>query len=118
MEILNVSGAKSTHDSPDIEEGRDFDLVITSMLVRPAGIGARYFGTGAPNNAMGFSDAAYDAALARGDEQAAAEALQRNPAALVLLRRERLVALDARIQDPSLGEWGVFDRLPEWTVRP
>ncbi len=96
----------------------DFDLVITSILVRPPGIGALYFGTGAPYNWMRYSDRDYDAALAASDERAAEEALGRNPPAVAIARREPIAAVDARLQDAKLGAWGPFDLLPEWEVSP
>lgn len=96
----------------------EFDVSLDTMLVRPPGVAAHYFETGGRYNSMGYSVAAYDAALASGDEMAAAEVLRRSPAAVVLYRHERLVALDARIKEAKLGDWGAFDRLPEWRVSP
>ena len=94
------------------------DLMVLPMLVRPPGVAAHYFETGGRYNAFGHSDPVYDAALAAGDERAQEEELRRAPQAVVILRRERLVALDARIQEPVLGDWGTFERLPEWQVAP
>ncbi len=101
-----------------VRASANFDLVVAPMLVRPPGVEARYFETGGQFNVLGQSDPAYDAALAAGDERAQEEELRRAPQAVVILRRERLAALDARIQDPVLGDWGIFERLLEWKVAP
>jgi hypothetical protein len=97
---------------------RDFDLFVNTMLVRPPGVEAFYFETDAPYNWSRYSNPQYDAALVAGDEQAAAEALKRNPPAVVIARRERLAAIDARLPEAALGDWGAFDSLPDWEVAP
>jgi len=97
---------------------RDFDLVAVSMVVRPPGILANYLRSGAEWNWMGYSNARYDAALAVGDEAAAAEALSEDPAVLEVARRERVAAVDARMANARLGDWGIFELLPEWELSP
>lgn len=97
---------------------REFDLFVMPMLVRPPGVGALYFATGAPYNWMGYSEPDYDAALAAGDEAAAGEALRRNPPVVIIARRERLAAIDARLPEARLGDWGAFESLADWEVAP
>jgi hypothetical protein len=96
----------------------EFDLFLITMLVRPPGMSALYFETGAPYNWTRYSSRDYDAALAAGDEAAAEEALRRNPPAVTIGRRELLAAVDARLPEAKLGDWGAFELLPEWEVAP
>jgi len=87
-------------------------------LVRPPGVAALYFETGAPYNWTRYSNRDYDAALAAGDEGAAEEALRQNPPVVVIARREIMAVVDARLADAKLGEWGAFELVPEWEVAP
>ncbi|MBI5070667.1 MAG: hypothetical protein HZB56_20780 [Deltaproteobacteria bacterium] len=97
---------------------KDFDLLATSILVRPPGIVANYLRTGADWNFTGYSNAVYDAALASGDEAAASEALAEDPPMVIVARRERVGAVDARLANARLGDWGILETLPEWEVSP
>jgi hypothetical protein len=119
-QALGPRGGSITPLAPEVwaSRAREFDLFLITILVRPPGVGALNFRTGAPWNWTGYSNPAYDAALAAGDERAAEEALKRNPPAVVVARRERLAALDARLPEAALGDWGAFDLLPEWEVVP
>jgi hypothetical protein len=96
----------------------EFDLFINTILVRPPGVAALYFETGAPYNWTRYSSRDYDAALAAGDEAAAEEALRLNPPAATIARRELLAAVDARLPEAKLGDWGAFELVPEWEVAP
>jgi len=96
----------------------ELDLLTTSVLVRPPGVLARYLRTGAEWNFQGYSNPSYDAALAAGDEEAAAKALADDPSLVVVARRERVGAVDARLANAQLGDWGLLDLLPEWEVSP
>jgi hypothetical protein len=96
----------------------DLDLSVTTQLVRPRGVAAMYYASGAAWNWSRYSNAAYDAALAAGDEEAASAALAALPPGVVLCRRERIAAVDARLKNVSLGAWGLLDTLPEWEVAP
>jgi hypothetical protein len=117
---LGARGGEAVALAPEewARRAADFDLFIITILVRPPGIGALYFGTGATYNWMRYSNRDYDAALAAGDERAAEEALQRNPPGTVIARRELTAVVDARLPDAKLGDWGAFDLLPEWEVAP
>jgi hypothetical protein len=119
-QALGVRGGDAVALGPDewARRAPEFDLFITVMLVRPPGVSALYFETGAPYNWTRYSNRDYDAALAAGDEGAAEEALRRNPPAVVIARRELTAVVDARLTDAKLGEWGAFELLPEWEVRP
>jgi hypothetical protein len=96
----------------------DFDLFVNTVLARPPGIEALYYESGAPYNWMGYSNPEYDAALAAGDERRAQEALEGNPPAVLISRRERMAAIDARLPEARLGDWGALEFLPEWEVAP
>jgi hypothetical protein len=92
------------------------DLWVTTHLVRPPGVAALYYASGAAWNWSRYANPAYDAALAAGDEEAATAALAALPPGVVLCRRERIAAVDARLRNVSLGAWGLLDTLPEWEV--
>jgi len=97
---------------------RQYDLLATTVLVRPPGILANYLRTGADWNFTGYSNPRYDAALAAGDEEEAAAALAEDPALVVVARRERVGVVDARLANARLGDWGILEFLPEWEVSP
>lgn len=117
---LGPRGAEAVALAPEewARKAPEFDLLITTILVRPPGIGALYFESGAPYNWMRYSNRDYDAALGAGDERAAEEALQRNPPSVVIARLEPLAVVDARLPDAKLGDWGPLELLPEWEVSP
>ena len=100
-------------------ERRDsYDLILNNALVWPPAISALYWKTGAPWNWTGYSNAAYDEALAAGDYARADAELAKDPPVLLLCRSERIAAVDSRIRNPTLGSWGLLDTLPEWEVAP
>lgn len=98
--------------------GHEYDLLLIGMLVRPPGIAANYLRTGSPWNYVRYSNPRYDAALAAGDEVAAEEALAEDPAFVLVGRRERVGAVDARLANARFGDWGILELLPEWEVSP
>jgi len=112
-------GAVVPFGASELEQGsREFDLVLTSMLVRPPGVLPNYLRTGAPWNFTGYSNPRYDAALVAGDEVAAEEALAEDPAFVLVGRRERVGAVDARLANARFGDWGILELLPQWEVSP
>jgi hypothetical protein len=117
---LGARGGEVRPFGPDglVHWTRDFDLLATTILVRPPGIVANYLRTGADWNFMRYSNAAYDAALASGDEAASERALADDPPMVIVSRRERVGAVDARLTNARLGDWGILETLPEWEVSP
>lgn len=93
-------------------------LAVVNTLVWPPAVGALYWKTNGPVNTTGYSNAAYDAAVDAGDFERAEAELRRDPPALLLCRRERIAAVDARLKKATLGSWGLLDTLPEWEVSP
>jgi len=108
----------------EVEEGRipesapDLDLLVIPALVWPPAMLAVTLAKGARFNWLGYANEAFDAAVRAGDEEAASAALRADPPMLVVCRRERLLAVDARVRNPTLADWGSFDTLPEWEVSP
>jgi hypothetical protein len=94
------------------------ELVIDNLLVWPPVIGALYWKTNGPWNVSGYSNPAYDGAVEAGDFDRAEAELKRDPPVLLLCRRERIAAVDARLKNATLGSWGLLDTLPDWEVSP
>jgi hypothetical protein len=94
------------------------DLTVDSALVWPPAVGALYWKTDGPWNWTGYANPAYDAAVDAGDFERAEAELKRDPPVLLLCRRERIAAVDARIKNATLGSWGYLDTLPDWEVSP
>ncbi len=94
------------------------DLIVDNVLVWPAVMGALYWKTNGPWNMSGYSNPAYDAAVEAGDFERAEAELKRDPPVLLLCRRERIAAVDARLRNATLGSWGLLDTLPDWEVSP
>jgi len=93
------------------------DIIVKPALVWPAAMLATTLASGARYNPFGYANAAYDAAVHRGDEAAAAEALREDPPLIVICRRERIMAVEARLWNASPSAWGILDSLPGWEVR-
>ncbi len=49
---------------------------------------------------------------------AAMDELRRDPPLVLVCRRERIVAVDSRIKNATLGTWGILETLPDWEVSP
>jgi hypothetical protein len=96
----------------------DRDISVTNLLAWPPVVLALTWGTGAPFNAIGYSNPAVDAAFARGDAAGAAAEIERSAPYVALCRNERIAAFDARVKNASLGWWGILDTLPDWEVEP
>jgi len=92
----------------------DYDVVIAPLLVWPPGAAAALWGTGAPENVTGYSNAQVDSALARGDLPQAAEALRADPPVIELAPRPRRALVDSRITNARLGPYGLLQSLPDW----
>jgi hypothetical protein len=95
-----------------------FDLFTGPVLVWPPPLAGFIFHSTAPrdHNIWGYSDAAVDEALGRGDWPAAFAALFRNPPVLFVCLQEKLVAVDSRIKNPKLGPLAPLEFVPDWEV--
>jgi hypothetical protein len=93
-----------------------FDVALMTLLVWPRAVEWLYWSAGSPWNLLHYANPAFDAALSAGDAAGAARALQSDPPVVVLCRRERIGAFDARISNATLGTWGLLDTLPDWEV--
>lgn len=102
---------------PAEEQIAGADLVLTRQVVWPAIAVARTWGSGAPLEAVGYRDAALDAAIARGDVDAALRRLAEDGPVLRLCRTVRAGAVDARVRGAAFG-WGLLDTLQDWQVTP
>lgn len=109
---------EAVQESDALPPASSVDILVRPALVWPRAMLATTLETGARYNPFGYVNPAFDAALREGDEAGAAAALRDDPAMLVLCRRQRLMAVDARIRNAALSEWGVLDRLPDWEVGP
>lgn len=95
----------------------EYDVIVDSILAWPPGMDALYWHSGALFS-FGYSNPAYDQAIDAGDLARAEAELKKDPPALIIGRRDRIVAVDARLKNATLGAWGVFDTLPDWEVSP
>jgi hypothetical protein len=95
-----------------------FDLFTGPVLVWPPPVAGFIFHSDATaaGNVWGYSDAAVDEALDRGDWSAAFAALFDDPPVLFVCRQEKLVAVDSRIKNPKLGPLAPLEFVPEWEV--
>lgn len=93
------------------------DLVLTRQVVWPPIAVAQVWAAGAPFAAAGYRDAELEAAIARGDAEAAIRRLREDGPAVSLCRTTRAGAVDARIRGAAFG-WGALDTLPDWEVAP
>jgi ABC-type transport system substrate-binding protein len=96
----------------------DLDLLVKPALVWPSASLAVALSSGSRFNPFGYANPAFDDAVTWGDDAAAAAELQEDPAMIVICRRERLMAVDARLRNATPSAWGIFDGLPEWEVDP
>lgn len=93
-----------------------WDLLV-GPVIHPSFPGtAVNFHSGSPDNLSGLADAEADAALDLGDLLAFAKAMERDPPAVVLCARDRVLAVTARVRNASPGWWRLLDLLPEWEV--
>lgn len=97
---------------------RDFDLFVTTVVAWPQVVLGWFARTGAGANLAGYSNPLADEAFDRGDMDAVLEELRRNPPLVLVCRRERIAAVDARIKNATLGVWGLLETLPDWEVSP
>lgn len=93
------------------------DLVLTRQVVWPPIVVAQVWAAGSPFAAAGYRDAELEAAIARGDADAAVRRLREDGPAVRLCRTTRAGAVDARIRGAAFG-WGALDTLPDWEVAP
>jgi hypothetical protein len=96
----------------------EFDLSLAFDAARPFSLVRNNWLSGSPNNWLHYSNALLDEALLRGDEKAARAELARDAVIFFLCQSERLLVLDARVKNPSLGYWNMFETLPDWEVAP
>jgi MarR-like DNA-binding transcriptional regulator SgrR of sgrS sRNA len=96
----------------------DYDLAVAPMLVSPPSVFALYLQTRGPWNWSGYSNPAFDRLVEAGDMAGARAELDRDPALVRICRRDRFMAVDSRIRNPTLSQWGVLETLPDWEVAP
>lgn len=96
----------------------EVDILIRPALVWPTAMLATALESGARFNPFGYANPNFDAAVHRGDGAGATAALRDDPPMLVICRRQRHMAVDARILNATVSEWGVLDTLPQWQVGP
>lgn len=96
----------------------DYDLAVAPLLVSPPSMLALYFQTGGAGNWSGYSNREFDRLVQAGDMAGARAELERDPPVVVFCRRQRYVAVDARIGNPTIGSWGLLETLPSWEVTP
>jgi len=95
---------------------RGWDLLVTPVI-HPAAPGASLlFHSRAEDNLPGLADPAADDALERGDALALAQAMAENPPVAIVCGRDRVLAVTARVREPSVGWWRLLDGLPGWEV--
>ncbi len=97
---------------------QDFDLSVRTVVAWPPVMLGWLARTGASANWAGYSNPLVDQAFDRGDLAAVQEEMGRDPPLVLICRRQRIAAVDARIRNPSLGSWGLLDTLPDWEVGP
>jgi len=96
----------------------DYDLAVAPLLVWPPVFLASYLQTRGPWNWSGYSNPAFDRLVEGGDIAGAQAELERDPPAVMICRRQRYLAVDARIHNPTMGAWGILETLPDWEVSP
>jgi hypothetical protein len=97
------------------EKGQ-FDLITIRALVWPPKMAALLWRTGGPENMVGYSNAAVDAALDAEDFGAAEVALRDDPPAAFVCTRDRVAVVDARIKNATLGPYDLLETLPDWEI--
>ncbi len=96
----------------------DFDVVVATVVAWPPVVLGWFARTGAGANFAGYSNPRVDEAFDRGDLTAVMDELRRDPPLVLVCRRQRIAAVDARIKNPTLGSWGLLETLPDWEVLP
>ena len=99
-------------------EQRDFDIFVAPIQIWPESAQALSWSTGSPWNPSGYSNPAVDDALRAGDFARAEDELKRDPPFVAFCRPPRTVVLDARIKNPTLGPYDLFESLPDWEISP
>jgi hypothetical protein len=94
----------------------NYDITTVSPLIWPFGMAAVQLHSGGPFNTSNYSNPAVDAALEAGDWLKTLDELDKDPPLIFLCKRDRVVVLDSRIKNPTLGPWGLLERLPDWEV--
>jgi hypothetical protein len=44
--------------------------------------------------------------------------MRHDPPLVLVCRRQRIAAVDARLENATLGSWGLLETLPDWEVSP
>jgi ABC-type transport system substrate-binding protein len=102
----------------DALKAGDYDLAIARPLVWPPSAAGLIWRSGSLSNYVGYSNPAVDAALDRWDWAAARHELELDPPAVFFCTQQRVVVVDARVADPHLGRFEVFDSLADWRMSP
>jgi hypothetical protein len=93
-----------------------WDVLVTPLMRPSSPAAAMHLHSGAADNLPGWSNPAADAAMEAGDPRALADAMDRDPPAVMLCGRERTIAVTSRVRNPSVGWWRVLDGLPDWEL--
>ncbi len=96
----------------------DFDLFVTGIVAWPPVMLGGWFRTGSQSNWSGYSNPLVDQAFDQGDLEAARAVMERDPPVVLVCRRQRIAAVDARLKNATLGSWGLLETLPDWEVSP
>jgi hypothetical protein len=96
----------------------EFDLALAFDAAQPFALVGSNWLSSSPNNWLHYSNKSLDAAFLGGDERTARAELERDAVIVFLCQAERVLVLDARIKNPSLGYWNMFETLPDWEVAP
>ncbi len=96
----------------------DFQVLVSPFLAWPPALLGLHFRSGARWNWTGYSSGRVDRLLDAGEHATAWEELERDAPVVLVCRRERLAAVDARIRNATLGRFGLLETLPGWEVGP
>jgi len=96
----------------------EFDLALAYDGAQPFGLVGNDWLSSSPSNWLHYSNAVLDDAFLRGDEKAARAELVRDAVIIFLCQAERVLVVDSRIKNPTLGYWNMFESLPDWEVAP
>ncbi len=114
-------GRLALEDVVRFEERRrrlDYDLAVAPLLVWPPSFLGFYFQARGPWNTSGYSNREFDRLMEVGDLAGAQAELTRDRPVVLICRRQRYIAVDARVRNPSIGVWGILETLPDWEVSP
>jgi len=112
-------GGLVLEDVARFEERRrrlDYDLAVAPLLVSPPGVLALYLETRGAWNWSGYSNPAFDRLAEAGKVAEAQAELDRDPPLVRICRRDRFIAVDSRIRNPTPSQWGLLETLPDWEV--